>query len=574
MEKKLRDAISEILVSTKKENANVTNSPAAKIFQIGSEASRCYYLSHLIPKEFTISHLNGDFHIHDLDFYGKTLTCLQIPLGQLLKNGFETAHGFIRPPKRLMSATSLAAIILQSSQNEMHGGQSFPFFDTDLALFIGNSTDEEIFQAMEALIFNLNTMHSRSGGQIVFSNLNFGADISENARKVTKNLLLAYKKGLGRGENPIFPNLIFRVKKGINLDLNDPNRDLFELAMQVAGKCMNPTFSFMDSSFNSEYKDLVSYMGCRTRVIANRKGKQISEKRGNLSFTSINLPRLAIRSNKKLKIFYSLLDKMMDHTANQLYHRYKIQSKLKVKDMPFLMGQKLYLDSENLHFDDCIETAIKNGTLSIGFIGLAETLASLIGYHHAESKDAQSLGLEIIQYMSNKVKKISDKFDLNYTFLATPAEGLAGRFINLDKKKYGIIPKVTDKEYYTNSFHVPVSFQVSISDKINIEGPYHKYCNAGHISYIEFQSPLEHNIEAIENIIRLMMKADMGYAGINFPIDFCQACSYKGVINESTCPKCSSTNIKRIRRITGYISSTSNFNEAKLSELQDRLTHA
>ncbi len=569
----LMDAVEQILMETSRENANISNSPSAKMLQIASAASKTYYLSRLIPEEFSKAHRQGDIHIHDLDFYGKTLTCVQIPLGELLQKGFNNGHGYIRPPKRPGSATALAAIILQSSQNDMHGGQSFPFFDTDIAPFVENADEEEIFQAMEALIYNLNSMHSRAGAQVPFSSLNIGADTSEGARKVTRNLLLAYEKGLGHGENPIFPNIIFRLKEGVNFNPGDPNRDLFELAMRVAAKRMNPTFSFMDSSFNREYGSQVSYMGCRTRVMANRKGPEITEKRGNLSFTSINLPRLAIQSKGDVDIFYRLLDNMMDLTARQLFHRYRVQCALKVKDMPFLMGQKLYLGSDNLKENDPIEEAIKHGTLSIGFIGLAETLTALTGNHHGESAAAQKLGLEIIGHMKKRVDEFAEAYDLNYTLLATPAEGLSGRFVGMDTKQYGKIAGVTDKEYYTNSFHVPVGYEISMFDKVALEGPYHKYCNAGHISYVELASPLEHNTEALETILRHMKNCDMGYAGINFPIDFCLSCNYQGLIPEDECPVCGGGAIRRVRRITGYFSTVDRFNDAKKAELRDRKAH-
>jgi len=569
----LMDAVEQILIETDRENANVSNSPSAKMLQIASTASRTYYLSRLLPEEFAKAHRNGDIHIHDLDFYAKTLTCVQIPLGELLTKGFDNGHGYIRPPHRPSSATALAAIILQSSQNDMHGGQSFPFFDRDLAPFMDGASDEDVFQAMEALIYNLNSMHSRAGAQVPFSSLNIGTDTSPGGRMVTKNLLLAYEQGLGHGENPIFPNIIFRLKEGVNFNEGDPNYDLFELAVRVASRRMNPTFSFMDASFNKAYGDQVSYMGCRTRVMANRRGEEITEKRGNLSFTSINLPRLAIQAKGDLDIFYRLLENMMELTARQLFHRYQIQARLKVKDMPFLMGQKLYLGSENLGLNDTIEPAIKHGTLSIGFIGLAEALTAMTGKHHGESPEAQAIGLQIISFMRSKIDEFCERYDLNYTLLATPAEGLAGRFIKIDRREYGVIKGVTDKDYYTNSFHIPVSFNISAFDKIALEGPYHKFCNAGHISYVELASPPEANTEAVEALLRHMKDCDMGYVGINYPIDFCLNCNHQGVINEEACPICGGQDIRRVRRITGYFSTIDRFNDSKLSELHDRVTH-
>jgi anaerobic ribonucleoside-triphosphate reductase len=528
----LMDAVEEILAETSRENANISNSPSAKMLQIASAASKKYYLNRLIPEEFSSAHIKGDCHIHDLDFYGKTLTCVQIPLGDLLRNGFDNGHGYIRPPKRPASATALAAIILQSCQNDMHGGQSFPFFDTDIAPYVEGASEEETYQAMEALIYNLNSMHSRAGAQVPFSSLNIGTDTSEAGRKVIRNLLLAYEKGLGRGENPIFPNIIFRLKEGINFNPEDTNYDLFQLAIRVAGRRMNPTFSFMDSSFNSPFGDQVSYMGCRTRVMSNICGPEITERRGNLSFTTINLPRLGILAKGNLDKFYQLLDNLMDLVAKQLYHRYQIQSRLKVNDMPFLMGQHIYYGSENLGENDPIGPVIKHGTLSIGFIGLAECLTALTGQHHGESQEAQELGVTIINHMKEKVDKFLEEYKLNYSLVATPAEGLSGRFVAMDRKEYGVVTGVTDKEYYTNSFHVPVGFKISLHDKIAKEGPYHKYCNGGHISYVELQSPPLQNTEAIETILRHMKASDMGYAGINYPIDFCTACSHQSVINE------------------------------------------
>ncbi|MEW6064410.1 MAG: anaerobic ribonucleoside-triphosphate reductase [Bacillota bacterium] len=570
----LMDAVEEILEETNRENANVSNSPSAKMLQIASAASKKYYLTRLIPEEMSQAHARGDVHIHDLEFYGKTLTCLQIPLGKLLKEGFNTGHGYIRPPKRPTSATALAAIILQSSQNDMHGGQSFAFFDRDLAPYVEDASDHETYQAMEALIYNLNSMHSRAGAQVPFSSLNLGTETSEAARKVIRNLLLAYEAGLGRGENPIFPNIIFKLKEGINLNPGDPNYDLFQLAIRVSSKRMNPTFSFMDSSFNSEYGDQVGYMGCRTRVIANRKGPAVTDGRGNLSFTTINLPRIAIKAERNLDKFYRLLDETLDLTCRQLYHRFRVQAKLKVRDMPFVMGQGLYMGSQGLKPEDAIEDVIKHGTLSPGFIGLAEALVALTGQHHGQSEEAQALGLEIVSYLRRKVDEAGEQYDLNYTLLATPAESVSGRFAKVDRKEFGIIPGVTDKAYYTNSFHVPVGYPVGIFEKISLEGPYHKYCNAGHISYIEMASPPLHNPQAVQAILKHMRASDMGYAAINFPVDYCTSCSVTGVINQDSCPRCESPEIRRVRRITGYLSTVERFNDAKVAELKDRTVHS
>ena len=569
----LMDAVGEILVETNRDNANISNSPSAKMLQIASAASKEYYLNRLIPEKMAQAHRRGDIHIHDLDFYGKTLNCVNIPLNKLLMSGFNNGHGFIRSPKRPGSATALSAIILQSSQNDMFGGQSFGFFDSDMAPFMAKADDEEVYQAMEALVYNLNSMHSRAGAQVPFSSLNLGLDTSEAGRKVIKNLLLAYEKGLGRGENPIFPNIIFRLKAGVNFNPGDPNYDLFRLAIRVAAQRLNPTFSFMDSSFNKAYGGEVAYMGCRTRVMANRKGAAETSGRGNLSFTTINLPRLAIRAEHNIMRFYQYLDEMADLVGEQLYHRYQVQAKLRVRDLPFLMGQGLYMGSEQLGPDDYIEEAIKNGTLTLGFIGLAETLTALTGAHHGESDDSLVLGEEIIKFLSSKAEKLSEKYDLNFTLIATPAEGLSGRFVKMDRKEYGVIPGVTDKEYYTNSFHVPVAFPINAYEKMRIEGRFHRLTNAGHISYVEFSSPPVNNLTAVEDILRHMAACDCGYVGLNFPIDFCDQCGYTGVIDEDYCPRCESTSLRRVRRITGYLSIVDRFNDAKRHELKSRVSH-
>lgn len=570
----LMDAVGEILVETSRENANVSNSPSAKMLQIASAASKAYYLNRLIPEKIAQAHMRGDIHIHDLDFYGKTLTCVHIPLGRLLQTGFNNGHGYIRPPKRPSSATALAAIILQSSQNDMHGGQSFAFFDRDMAPFMSDASEEEVYQAMEALIYNLNSMHSRAGAQVPFSSLNVGTDTTPAGRRVTKNLLLAYEKGLGHGENPIFPNIIFRIKEGVSLNPGDPNYDLFKLAVRVAAQRLNPTFSFMDSSFNRQYGDQVGYMGCRTRVMSNVCGQEVSDGRGNLSFTTINIPRLAIKAERDLMKFYQSLSDLIDLTCEQLFHRYQVQASLKVKDMPFLMGQGLYLDSETLKPNDTIADVIKHGSLSVGFIGLAETLIALTGYHHGENEDSQVLGEEIVAFMRNKVDKAAERYQLNYSLLATPAEGLSGRFVKMDRREYGLIPGVTDKDYYTNSFHVPVSYSISVYEKMKLEGIYHKYANAGHISYVEFTAPPLNNLNAVEDILRHMKDCDIGYAGINFPVDFCENCGQLGVIDTDTCPVCGSVKVRRVRRVTTYLGTVDRFNDAKSRELNDRISHA
>jgi ribonucleoside-triphosphate reductase len=601
----LMNAVSEILQETNRDNANVGNSPSAKVLQISELASKNYYLKRVLPEKEAKAHTNGDIYIHDLSWYGKTLTCLQIPLRRLLDEGFNNGHGYIRSPKGIKTAAALAAIILQSNQNDMHGGQSFAYFDRDMAVYVelekgkqekhirrglkelGLSADdekiktlvyertkEETFQAMEGFIYNLNTMHSRAGAQVPFSSINIGTDTTEAGRMVTECFLLAYEKGLGKGESPLFPNVCFKIKEDINFEEGDPNYDLFQLSMRVACKRLFPAFSFQDASFNKPFRDEeVAYMGCRTRVISNCVGPEVTDSRGNLSFTTINLPRLGIRANKDLSQFWKFLDEIVDLSIEQLLTRYNVQKKLKVKDFPFLMGQKLYLDSEGLSANDTIEKAIRHGTLSLGFIGLAECLIALMDRHHGESAEAHALGVAIVSHMRRRCDEATKKYSLNFSLLATPAEQLSGKFTQLDLEKYGVIKGITDKEWYTNSFHVPVEYHITALDKIKIEGAYHKYCNAGHISYVELKSAPEHNLAAFESLVRAMAEADMGYAAVNFPVDICCDCGLNGVIQENTCPNCGGKNISRVRRITGYLSTLDRFNDSKFAEVQNRQIH-
>lgn len=448
-------------------------------------------------------------------------------------------------------------------------------------------TNRATYQAMEALIHNLNTMNSRAGAQTPFSSINYGTDTSPEGRMVIKNVLLAQEAGLGNGETPIFPIHIFKIKEGINYNPEDPNYDLFKLACRVSAKRLFPNFSFIDAPFNLQYykqgnpDSEIAYMGCRTRVIGNTydKSREIVTGRGNLSFTSINLPRLAIKADHNVGAFFDMLDEMIDLTIDQLMHRFRIQTQKKVRNYPFLMGQGIWLDSDKLAPDDTIEEVLKHGTLSVGFIGLAETLKALIGFHHGESEDARELGLEIVTAMRNRLDEESKRTGLNFSLLATPAEGLSGRFVRMDAKKYGIIEGVTDREYYTNSFHVPVYYPISAFEKIKIEAPYHELTNAGHISYIELDGdPLE-NLSAFEKIVRCMKESGIGYGAINHPVDRDPVCGYTGIIGES-CPCCGrhedSDNVAfdRIRRITGYLVGTiDRFNNAKRSEVTDRVKH-
>lgn len=448
-------------------------------------------------------------------------------------------------------------------------------------------TDKATYKAMVALVHNLNTMHSRAGAQTPFSSINYGMDTSPEGRMVIKNVLLATEAGLGFGETAIFPIHIFRVKEGINYNPGDPNYDLFQLAMRVSAKRLFPNFSFVDAPFNAMYykpghpETEVAYMGCRTRVLGNVYAPEDSVVygRGNLSFTSINLPRIAINANKNIERFFEDLDRKIDLVAKQLLDRFAIQCSKKVKNFPFLMGQGVWIHSENLKPNDSIAEVLRHGTLSIGFIGLAETLVALIGKHHGESEEARNLGLEIVSFMRGRCDELSEKYKLNFTLLATPAEGLSGRFIRMDKEKFGEIPGVTDREYYTNSFHVPVYFNISAYDKIKIEAPYHALTNAGHITYVELDGDTANNLEAFESIIRCMKESGIGYGSINHPVDRDPVCGYNGIIGDE-CPKChrhegdGEQNFERIRRITGYLVGTlDRFNDAKRAEERDRVKH-
>lgn len=447
-------------------------------------------------------------------------------------------------------------------------------------------TDSATYQAMEALIHNLNTMHSRAGAQVPFSSINYGTDTSPEGRMVMKNVMLSTEAGLGDGETPIFPIHIFKVKEGINYNPGDPNYDMFKLACRVSAKRLFPNFSFIDAPFNLQYykeghpETEIAYMGCRTRVIGNvyDPSRETVYSRGNLSFTSINLPRLGITCAGNVPLFYEKLDEMIALCTQQLLDRFAIQCKKKVRNYPFLMGQGIWLDSDKLKDDDEVGEVLKHGTLTIGFIGLAECLKALIGKHHGESAQAQKLGLEIIAHMREKMDEAAEKYKLNFGLLATPAEGLSGRFVEIDKKKFGVIPGVTDREYYTNSFHVPVYFPISAYDKIKIEGPYHALTNGGHISYVELDGDPTRNIDAFESVIRCMKENGIGYGAINHPVDRDPVCRFNGIIGD-VCPKCGrhetpDAPFERIRRITGYLVGTlDRFNDAKRAEVRDRVKH-
>ena len=614
----LKSALEE---NSKRENANVDgDGPMGTMLHFGSTVSREFAKAYLMDSKFAKAHDEGYIHIHDLDFWAMgTTTCTQIDLNKLFKNGFSTGHGFLRTPNSIGSYSALAAIAIQSNQNEQHGGQSIPAFDYylapgvlktfkkefkqelsemlnfegfkefikfdkiieiidrieciefDLKIFedyTKNSkkveeifqaaydnamikTDRSTYQAMEAFIHNLNTMHSRAGAQVPFSSVNFGTDTSPEGRMVIKNYLLATDAGLGHGETPIFPISIFKVKEGINYNKEDPNYDLFRLACKVSAKRLFPNFSFIDSSFNKplyvpgDYNTEVGYMGCRTRVLANVCGPQITPGRGNLSFTSINLPRIAIkhgialgeRDKADMKAFYQELDETMELVKNQLLQRFECQCSKTRANFKFLLGSHVWLNSENMDNNTRLRTVLKHGTLSIDFIGLAETLKALIGEHHGESEKAQKLGIEIIKHMREKCDEYTKEYNLNFTCLATPAEGLSGRFVAIDRSIYGKLKGITDRDYYTNSFHVPVYYKTTVKHKMEIEGPYHKYTNAGHISYVELDGDTVNNVDAFEAVVRIMHDNDIGYGAINHPVDRDPVCGYVGVIKD-VCPRC------------------------------------
>lgn len=449
-------------------------------------------------------------------------------------------------------------------------------------------TDKATYQAMEALLHNLNTMHSRAGAQTPFSSINYGMDTSTEGRMIMKNMLLVTEAGLGNGETAIFPIQIFRVKDGINFNPGEPNYDLFKLACRVSAKRLFPNFSFQDAPYNLKYykeghpETEIAYMGCRTRVIGNAHDpeREITLGRGNLSFTSINLPRIAILANKNIDWFFTELDRKIDLVTDQLMERFEIQAKKKVHNYPFLMGEGVWIDSEKLNVDDEVREVLKHGTLSVGFIGLAEALKALLGVHHGESEVAQNLGLDIIGHMRKRLDELSEKTKMNFTLLATPAEGLSGRFVRMDQERFGSIEGVTDREYYTNSFHIPVYYPISAYKKIQLEAPYHALTNAGHITYIELDGDPSTNLDAFEKVIRYMKSQGIGYGSINHPVDRDPVCGFNGIIGD-TCPKCGrketegEIGFQRIRRITGYLVGTlDRFNNAKRAEVRDRVKHS
>lgn len=547
---KLMETVYKIGIETDRDNANVGNNFSAKLLRIASEANKWHMLLKHLPPEIAARHESGDYYIHDLDSYNLTTNCLHLPTRRLITKGFNTGYGTINPPTTIETAGAILCIALQASQNDMFGGQAHPNFDNDIAVVIPNTRKKiiadiktcggdwqnkeivekllkrRVCQAMQGVVYNLNTLHSRAGSQVPFSSINIGLPESKDAALVCECFLEEYDKGLGCGEQPIFPNIIFRVKQGVNRDPKDPYFYLFKLACRVASKRMNPTFMNIDATFNKEYYDkgvMPATMGCRTYLLSDINGKPRVEGRGNIAPVTMNLPRLAMQANKNLETFFNSLDKLCNDCKDQLLHRYSTLKKLKVKDMPFVCGEGLIYGSEGLDKNDSIEPILKHGTWGIGFVGLAETLKLLIGKHHGESAEARELGYTIVKRIRDNCDKFKAKYKLNFSCYATPAEGLSGKFFPLDEKQFGKIDWVTTKGYYTNSFHVPVDYPISIAKKLAIEAPYHELCNAGHISYVEFDS-----YPTPEDIMNVVMyaytKTNINYIGINFHIRYCLDC--------------------------------------------------
>ena len=644
-----------------RENANMNaDTPAGMMMKFASETTKPFVDDFLLSEEAREAAKNGYIHIHDKDYYPtKSLTCLQHPLDKILKEGFRAGHGSSRPAKRIETASIIGCISMETIQNEMHGGQSIPAFDFYLAPYVRktyieevkrienllelnlshlydkpiddyiikelgdlkgdnrymqmaiNETVKRVHQSMEAFIHNMNTIHSRGGNQVVFSSINYGTDTSAEGRCIMREILLSTDRGVGNGETPIFPIQIWKKKRGVSYLPEDRNYDLYKLACKVSSKRFFPNFLNLDATFNvndkwdandpnRHYYEMAT-MGCRTRVYANRHGEKSTVGRGNLSFTTLNLVKMAIETVKEIQekrgnkfemgagseefmddkfkkeakiLFMRKLEEYTNIAVKQLYDRYKFQCTALAKQFPLLMAG-MWKDSEKLKPNDNVEEVLKHGTLSLGFIGLAEALIVLTGKHHAESEDSQKFGLEIVKQLRADCDKYSDKYDLNYTLLATPAEGLSGKFTKRDRKEFGIIRGVTDKDYYTNSNHVPVWYKCTAEEKARIEAPYHELENAGHIFYVELDGDAAHNPEAIEAVVDLMDKYNMGYVSVNHTRSRCYDCGFENADAElKTCPECGGDRIDVIQRITGYlVGTTARWNDGKLAELKDRVTH-
>ena len=623
-----------------RENANMNaDTPAGMMMKFASETTKPFVDDYLLSEESRNAVEHNYLHIHDKDYYPtKSLTCVQHPLDNILQNGFTAGHGASRAAKRIETASVLACISMECAQNEMHGGQAIPAFDFYLAPFVRMSYIEElkgleelngedykdmydeplmdylkapldglegkdrvrqhamnktvarVHQAMEAFIHNMNTIHSRGGNQVVFSSINYGTDTSAEGRCVMREILLSTYEGVGNGETAIFPIQIWKKKRGVNYLPEDRNFDLYQLACKVTARRFFPNFLNLDASFNQDadwkaddpkrYVHEVATMGCRTRVFENRYGERTSIGRGNLSFSTINIVKLALEcreeqdEQKRIDMFMAKLDQMLEITAKQLDDRFQFQKTAFAKQFPLLM-QCLWVGADKLKPMDTIESVINQGTLGIGFIGLAEALVALTGKHHGESEKAQELGLKIITYMRDRANEFCDRYHHNYSILATPAEGLSGKFTKKDRKEFGVIPGVTDRDYYTNSNHVPVYYKCSARHKAEIEAPYHNLTRGGHIFYVEIDGDATHNPQVIMSVVDMMDQLDMGYGSVNHNRNRCMDCGYENADDHlEKCPKCGSTNIDKLQRITGYlVGTTDRWNSGKLAELNDRVTH-
>lgn len=640
---KTRDLFMEIIAAKNndvtRENANMNaDSPAGMMMKFASESTKPFVDDYLLSQQVRQAVLSNYIHIHDKDYYPtKSLTCVQHPLDKILKHGFVAGHGESRPAKRIETASVIACISLETAQNEMHGGQAIPAFDFYLAPYVRktyieelkkaeeimnidlkafydaplkdyikrpldgldnelralqhamNQTVSRVHQAMEAFIHNMNTIHSRGGNQVVFSSINYGTDTSAEGRCIIRELLQSTYEGVGNGATAIFPIQIWKKKRGVSYLPDDPNRDLYEFACKVTARRFFPNFLNLDADFNQHelwraddperYKYEVATMGCRTRVFENRYGEKTSIGRGNLSFTTINIVRLAIEvmnirdREERIEQFFEKLDRVLDITALQLHERFEFQSTALAKQFPLVMS-RLWNGAEKLQNNDTIASVINQGTLGIGFIGLAECLIALTGKHHGEDEEAQKLGLKIVRHIRSRVNEFCEQYQHNYSVLATPAEGLSGRFTKRDRKTFGVIPGVTDKDYYTNSNHVPVYYHCSPRHKAQIEAPYHEMTRGGHIFYVELDGDATHNPEAIMQIVDLMDKYNMGYGSVNHNRNHCPQCGYENAAkDEEFCPKCGAR-FETIQRITGYlVGTTDRWNSGKLAELKDRVVH-
>ena len=623
-----------------RENANMNaDTPAGMMMKFSSETTKPFVDDYLLSEKTLWAVRNNYLHIHDKDYYPtKSLTCIQHPLDKILENGFIAGHGESRPTKRIETASIMACISMETVQNEMHGGQAIPAFDFYLAPYVRKSYIEEVkniekltgidlkhlydtpiedylvkdllfmqgdermkqhainrtvnrvHQSMEAFIHNMNTIHSRGGNQVVFSSINYGTDTSPEGRCIIRELLISTNEGVGNGSTAIFPIQIWKKKRGVSYLPEDKNHDLYLLACKVAARRFFPNFVNLDTTYNQHekwnendpkrYLYEVATMGCRTRVFENRFGEKTSIARGNLSFSTINIVRLAIEcmniadQNQRIEHFFSKLDELLEITAKQLCERYDFQKTALRKQFPLLMSS-LWVGCETLAPNDMVGNVINQGTLGIGFIGLAECLIALTGKHHGESKESQALGLRIVTYMRDRANEFSERYHHNFSVLATPAEGLSGKFTRIDRKNFGEIKGITDKIYYTNSNHVPVYYHCSPKHKAEVEAPYHELTRGGHIFYIEIDGDATHNPQAIMDIVDLMDKHNIGYCSVNHNRNRCMNCGYEDAQeNLAACPKCGSENIDKLQRITGYlVGTTERWNQSKLAELNDRVIH-